>query len=360
MNERQTILEVSIKAFKHNVEEIKKVIGPNKDIMYVMKANAYGTYLNKNIELIKDFKMIATALVSEGIELRNSGYTGEIFVLNQPYIEDIKNILNYHITVGVASFDFIKELAKYNEDVTIHIELETGMGRTGFNIKDLDKVLTYLKKTNIKVEGVYTHLSSADSDKEFTDKQIDIFKEGVNTIKKYYPNIKYIHAEASCGILYKNDDFCNLVRPGMLLYGYNPTDQELDFKLEPTTKLKSKISFIKEVDKDTSISYGRTFITDKKMKIATIGIGYADGLKRSLSNTGEVVIDGKLCKIVGRVCMDSFMADVSNIPNVKVGDYVYIWDNKNITLEDVANKCNTINYEILSTISNRIPRVFID
>ena len=130
--------------------------------------------------------------------------------------------------------------------------------------------------------------------------------------------------------------------------------------LQPVAKLKSRILFIKKIEKDTSISYGRTFISKDKMTIATIGIGYADGIRRNLSNIGKVIIDGKKSNMVGTICMDSFMADVTNIDNVKVGDYVYIWDNDKIKLEDIANQCNTISYEILSTISNRVPRVFVD
>ncbi len=362
MNERQSILEISTSAFKHNVNEIKRLIGPNKDIMYVMKANSYGTYLNKNISLIKDFKIIATAIVKEAVELRDLGFKNEIFVLNQPYLEDIDNVVNHNVTIGVADLKFIKELSKRKESFTIHLELETGMGRTGFNINDLDEALKYLKTTkNILVEGIYTHLSTADKDKEFTSTQMSIFEQGVIKVKEYYPNIKYIHAEASNGILNVNSSLCNLVRPGILLYGYTPTDtMPTKIDLQPVAKLKSHILFLKEVPKGTSISYGRTFITPKKMTIATVGIGYADGIRRNLSNKGQVVVKDTLANMVGTVCMDSFMIDVTNIKNVKVGDYVYIWDNKNITLEEVAQECNTINYEILSTISNRVPRVFID
>lgn len=362
MNERQSILEISTSAFKHNIEEIKKIIGPNKDIMYVMKANSYGTYLNKNISLIKDFKIIATAIVKEAVELRKLGFENEIFVLNQPYLEDIDNVVKYNVTIGIASLSFLEQLSKLKSSFTIHLELETGMGRTGFNIADLDNVLKFLQTTkNIKVEGVYTHLSSADKDQEFTNSQMTLFKQGVAKIKEYYKDIKYIHAEASNGILNVNDAICNLVRPGILLYGYHPADnmpKTLDFR--PVAKLKSHVLFIKEVPKGTSISYGRTFITPKKMTIATIGIGYADGIRRNLSNKGKVIIKDKIVPIVGTVCMDSFMIDVTDIKDVKVGDYVYIWDNENITLEEIAEECNTINYEILSTISNRVPRVFID
>jgi alanine racemase len=151
-----------------------------------------------------------------------------------------------------------------------------------------------------------------------------------------------------------------MVRAGIIMYGYPASDNTFDkIDLKPVATLKSKISFIKEVPEGMSISYGRRFITDKKMKIATIGIGYADGIRRSLSNRGYVIINGCKCKIVGSVCMDSFLIDVTELDSVSVGDLVYIWDNELITLEEVAKWYDTINYEVISTISDRVPRIFV-
>ena len=182
----------------------------------------------------------------------------------------------------------------------------------------------------------------------------------IQEIQKRMP-LKYIHSHASNAILnFADSGIYNLVRPGMILYGY-PSDVETckKIKLEPMTRLKSKITFLKTVPEGTSIGYNRSFITEKETKVATIPIGYADGLRRILSNKGEVVIRGKKAKIIGKVCMDSFMVDVTDFEDVQVGDDVYIWDNAIITLENVAEQCDTINYEILSCISNRVPRVFI-
>lgn len=166
-----------------------------------------------------------------------------------------------------------------------------------------------------------------------------------------------MHIGNSAGVIQLKNLPGNMIRPGIMLYGYFP-DEALKNKinLQPCCKLKSKISFLKEVDEGTSISYGRTYTTNKKTKIANVPIGYADGIRRSLSNKGNVVINEKIVPIVGTVCMDSFMIDVTQIENVKIGDEVFIWDNKNITVEDIAKQCGTINYEILSTISNRVIR----
>ena len=150
------------------------------------------------------------------------------------------------------------------------------------------------------------------------------------------------------------------MRPGIILYGYEPTkDVNNKINLKPICKLKSKIVFLTELPENIAVSYSKTYITTKKTKVATIPVGYADGLRRNLSNCGYVVINNQKCRIIGNICMDSFMADVTDIANIKVGDDVYIWDNKNVTLEEIAEQCHTINYEILSTISNRVPRVFI-
>ena len=356
---RQSTLEINTKNFKYNVEQIKKYVGESKILIPVIKASGYGTYINKRLELIKDFEIVAVAIVDEAVELRNIGYKGEIIVLNQPCVEEINSIIENNITVGSSNMDFINEIGKTNKEVKIHIELETGMGRTGIFLKNLQEDINIIKQyKNIIVDGVYTHLSVADYDEDFTNKQIDLFTKGAKIVKENFENIKYIHCQASNGLLNYKVDICNACRPGIILYGYEASNTTFDkIHLRPVAKLKSKISFLKEVEKGQSISYGRTFIADNNMKIATIGLGYADGIRRELSNKGSVVINGRKARIVGKVCMDSFMVDVTNI-DCKLEDDVYIWDNKNVTLDEIAKECNTINYEIISTISSRVIRKF--
>ena len=171
--------------------------------------------------------------------------------------------------------------------------------------------------------------------------------------------IRYVHAQASTGILNFDNKEYNLVRPGLIIYGYYPDDSFKEkINLKPVAKLKSKITLIKTVKEGTSISYGRSFITKRESKIATIPIGYADGFRRALSNNGYVLIRGERVLIVGKVCMDSFMVDVTDLEKVEIGDDVYIWNNEQITLDEIANINDTISYEIISTISNRVPRKF--
>ena len=234
------------------------------------------------------------------------------------------------------------------------------MNRTGIKLDNLSSFIAKIKKNpNIIVEGVYTHLSSADYDESYTNKQLEIFKEGVQVIKSNFDTIKYIHSSASNGLMNYNDNVSNMVRPGIIMYGYESFDGALTkINVEPICKLKTKITFIKEVSENESISYSRKYITNKKMIVATIPIGYADGLRRELSNKGAVIVNGKKAPILGSICMDSCMIDVTDIEDVNVGCDVYVWDNNIQTVEDIADECNTINYEILSTISSRVPRVF--
>lgn len=358
---RQSYMEISKDNFKYNIKQIKEYVG-NKEIMPIIKANGYGTHVNKCIELIEDFNIVGVACVSEAIELRKVGYKGEIFVLNQPYLEDIDNIVKYDVTVGVCDINFVRGLARTEKVIKVHIELETGMNRTGVQSRYLESFIDdIVKYPSVIVEGIYTHFSSADSDIEYTNKQIDVFSSGVEYIKKRIDTIKYIHSSASNGLLNFNVDICNMVRAGIIIYGYASSGSTLDkIDIKPIAKLKSKINYIKVIDLDESVGYGRRYISNKRITVATVGIGYADGVRRSLSNKGHVVINGVKCPIIGSVCMDSFMVDVSEVLGVAVGDDVYIWDNQIITLEDIADTYDTINYEVLSGIGERVPRVFID
>lgn len=357
---RPTIMEIDLENFKYNINQIKNIVGNNVEIMPVIKANGYGTWINRCLEIINEFNIVAVATVDEGVYLRNIGYEKEIFVLNQPYLSEIDKIIKYNITIGLSSSSFLEELGKRNNKVNVHIEIGTGMGRTGVHPYKIEE---YLKKipSNIFVEGIYTHLSAADTDDEYTTKQLKSFNHAVLNAKKILGNIKYIHSAASNAILNYHESHFNLVRPGIIIYGYEacPTTHE-KIDLKPVAKLKSKITFLKEVEAGTSIGYGRSFITNCKTKVATIPIGYADGFRRTFSNGWEVLINGRKVPIIGKICMDSFMADVTKLENVNVGDDVFIWDNENIKLEDLANKCDTINYEILCDISERVPRKFLN
>lgn len=356
---RPVYLEINLNDFEFNIEQIQNYIGKNIELMPVIKANGYGTYINRKLEILNKFNIVAVATVDEGVYLRNLGYEKEIFVLNQPFESEIEKIIKYHIVVGISSYDFANKLAESGRDISVHVEIGTGMGRTGVHPYKIEKYLKSLSP-NIKIEGIYTHFSSADIDDEYSKKQLESFKIAVEKAKELLGEIKYIHAAASNALLNYPESHFNLVRPGIILYGYPASDETFEkINLKPIAKLKAKITFLKTVEKGTSIGYGRSYITEKQTKVATVPIGYADGFRRDFSNGWEVLINGKKAPIIGKVCMDSFMVDVSEIENVAIGDEVIIWDNENITLEQLATKCSTINYEILCTIGTRVPRKFV-
>ena len=356
---RPVYMEVNLDNLKFNIEQIQNYVGDSVKLMPVIKANGYGTYINKKIEVLNMFDIVAVANVDEAVFLRELGYEKEIFVLNQPFETEIEKILKYDIVVGISSYDFANKLAATNRNVKVHVEIGTGMGRTGVHPYKIEEFLKNLA-SNIEVEGIYTHFSAADIDEEYSRKQLNSFNIAVDKAKEILGNIKYIHAAASNALLNFPEAHFNLVRPGIILYGYPGAEDTFDkIDLKPIAKLKAKISFLKTVEKGTSIGYSRSYITDKETKVATIPIGYADGFRRDFSNGWEVLINGKKVPIIGKVCMDSFMADVTELEDVKLGDDVIIWDNENITLEELADKCNTINYEIICTISDRVPRKFI-
>ena len=358
---RPTIMEINIDNFKYNMEQIRNKLKPETTIMPIMKANAYGTYLNTKLEILNEYEIIGVAIVDEAIKLRELGYAKDIFILNQPDICEIDKIVENNLVVGVSSVQFIKEAQKQGKTIRVHIEIETGMGRTGVALEEIEEFMKELQKTdNINIEGIYTHLSSADNDEKYTREQLLIFQKAVEKITSIIGKVKYIHVSASNGIINYPEAQYNLVRVGMIMYGYESGNNIKEkISLKPVCKLKSKITFLKKVKKGTSISYGRRFVTTRESKIATIPIGYADGLKRMLSDKGNVIIRGKKVPIIGSICMDSFMADVTELKEVAEGDEVFIWDNNQITIEEIAKKCETINYEIISTISERVPRKFI-
>lgn len=356
---RPIVMEINLENFQHNINVIREKIGPDVAIMPVIKANAYGTYLNHRLDILNQFDIVAVANVDEGVFIRKLGYRKQIFVLNQPYETEIEKIIAYNIVVGISSYDFARQLGETGEPIKVHLEIGTGMGRTGVHPYRIDKYIEQLP-SNVIVEGIYTHLSSADIDDVYTEKQLKSFQAAVDTATNMLGKLKYVHAAASNGIVNFPDSHFNLVRTGIIMYGYASADDTLDkIDIKPIASLKGRITFLKTVGEGTSIGYSRSYITTRESKVATVPIGYADGMRRTFSNGWNVMVRGQLIPIIGKVCMDSFMIDVTDLDEVALGDEVIIWDNEHITVEDLAAHCDTINYEILCTISDRVPRVFL-
>lgn len=358
---------VNLENIKHNLDQIKEKVNNDVNIIAMVKADAYGlgdTEVTKFLETL-GVNLFGVAIVDEGVHLRNNSINSYILVTGQFLEEDIKNILEFNLAVSVSNLALLEKLneeaVKQEKTVKVHIKVDTGMTRLGFGTNEILSIVKHIKNTftNVIIDGIYTHLSSADSDDEYTIAQLNKFD---NTIKLLFENghkFNYIHALNSSGLLKFPKYSYNTVRVGDILYGYYPDESLRNYIfLKPSVKIVAPIIHLRNICSDCSISYSRTFKSKTNMKIATIQMGYADGLDRKLSNQLNVYISGFPCKIVGNICMDMCMVDVSNVSNVNVGDYCTIID-YNDSIYDIANIIGTINYEIISRISKRVKRLYV-
>lgn len=365
---RGTIAEISLSAISSNLNQVKLKIGKRK-ILAVVKALAYG---HGAIPVAKRLiaggvDMLGVATVEEGIELRDAGISHPIVVLLgiNPY--EIPALLDYNMTPVLYSLSISKALSGASKNkgkvTNVHIKIDTGMGRLGIIAEesiDIIKEIAGLK--GLRLEGLMTHFSDADLvDKDYARFQLKRFNDVIKGLKKIGIKFPLCHAANSAAILTFPPSFFNMVRPGIMLYGYLPSAEINSPDLRPALTLKSRILAIKRVSAGTPISYGRTFVTARKSTIAVLPIGYADGYSRMLSNRGEVLIKGKRSPVVGRVCMDMTMVDVTGIHGVREGDEVILIGKQgkySISADEIAKKIGTIPYEVLCSISSRVPRVY--
>ncbi len=352
-------------AIKHNFQEIKKQIPYGTQIMPVIKADAYGHGALTFANILKDdADCFAVATVDEAVELRTNGIETPILVLGHTFRQEMEEAVRYDIILTVTSYDdavWLSEIAQaLDKPATVHIKVDTGMSRIGFKpTEESRKIIRKIDSLkNITVDGVFTHFATADeADKNFTKIQAERFFEFTKDLSAEY----IFHAGNSAAIMQHKSASFDMMRPGIILYGLHPSD-EVDksvLDLKPVMELISHIAFVKTIQKGDAVSYGRTFVADKEMKIATIPVGYADGYPRLLSNKGRIIINGKYAPIVGRICMDQFMVDVTDIDNVNTGDKVILIGgdgNISVTADEIADLAGTINYEVVCGISKRVPR----
>lgn len=366
---------IDLNKLKYNIMNIRKKTGNNKKILMAVKANAYGhgaitisDFLQSNG--LVDYLGVATS--GEGLELRKNGINLPILKFSQCFEEEMIDIIKNDIEIASYSEDFINKLNQIANDLgkiaIIHLKIDTGMGRVGVLPKNIEKICNILKKCkNIKLKGIMTHFPSSDSrDKEFTKKQILLFKKCVEEIKSFGLDPEIIHAANSGAVIDHEEAYFDMVRPGIMCYGYYPSNETSQkISIEPIMSLVSKISYLKKVEKNTPISYGRTYHTfEKECYIATIPTGYGDGYNRSLSNRGKVCIKETEYKIAGRICMDQFMIDIGgNSPKLKTGDDVVLFGSFNkdsISLDYLCSLLNTINYEVLCNVAPRVERIYLN
>lgn len=354
-------LYVNLNNIKYNIERIRENLKEETGIIAMVKANAYGAGMvdvTKYLETlnISDF---GVALVSEGVTLRENGIKSNILVTSQFLEEDILDVINNELSVSICEVELARKLNEKAKEldkiVKVHIKIDTGMTRLGFNTEDAIKNICYIRDnfTNLIIDGIYTHLSSADTNEEYTLMQLEKFDDIYNELLDLGFKFKYVHILNSAGtFLYSKYQYTH-VRIGIAMYGYLP-DYSLKEKLDlkPALKLAADIIHINDVKKDTSVSYSRTYTAKSDEKIAVVQIGYADGLPRVLSNKYNT----NLGKIVGNICMDMCMIKLEKDANI--GDEVVIFDFTN-DLEELSSICNTINYEIISGIGQRVKRVYI-
>lgn len=374
MSNKRIFAEIKLENALKNMEAFKNNINKDTRIIAVIKADGYGhgsVKLAHTIENLDYLYGFAVATAEEALELRDNNIKKPILILGYTFNDDYEELIKNNVTLCVFTKTMLKEIneaaSKCNLMATVHIKVDTGMSRIGVKPNDegLEIVKYAVELDNINVEGMFTHFSKADEiDKSFTKKQIERYLSFNKLLEENGISIKYKHISNSAGIIEVKDANLDIVRAGITLYGLWPSNEVSKdiIDLHPLMTLKSSVVYVKTIDKDTMVSYGGTYCAEDNVKIATIPCGYADGIPRGLSNKGQVLIHGKRCNIVGRVCMDQFMVDVSHIDDIDILDEVVIigtQGNETITAEEVGDISGRFNYELVCEISKRVPRVYI-
>lgn len=366
--------KIDLDAIASNMERMKSNLKPNTKIIAVIKADGYGHGAVQIAQMLENLEYIwgyAVATLDEAVVLKAEGMNKPILVLGCVFPDQYMEMLKYNIRMNVYTEEMAEAISQMaaREGMTayMHIKLDTGMARLGFDTseKSVEAIHRISTMKNICMEGIFTHFAKADeADKTFTQKQIKDFMWMTQRLKEKGVEFQYEHCANSAAIIDVSDAHFDLVRAGISIFGLYPSDEvnkEL-VKLKPALALKSHVAFVKEIQVGTPISYGGTFVSDKPMTIATIPVGYADGYPRNLSNLGYVLIRGKKAPIVGRVCMDQFMVDVTDIEGVCFGDNVTLIgkDGKEtISVEDLSDLSGRFNYEFICDLGKRIPRVYV-
>lgn len=368
----RTYVEIDLDAIKHNIRCEREKVGDKVKIMAIIKANAYGHGDIEVAEALKDeVDAYGVAIIEEALKLRKAGVTKMILILGHTGKIWYDDLIKNDISQAVYSYEMAKilseEAMRLGKKAKIHIKVDTGMGRIGFQpVKDNIEVIYAISRLpGIEIEGIFTHFARAD------EKTIEPAREPfrkyitfVEELEKRGVKIPIHHVSNSASIIGFPEANLDMVRSGITTYGLYPSDEVAKdvLVLEPAMQWKSIISYIKTVEPGTSISYGGTFTAKEKMTVATIPVGYADGMKRDLSGKGRVLIHGQYAPILGRICMDQFMVDVSHIKEAAIGDTVTIFGKdgeKNIPVEEIAEKSHSFNYEFVCSITNRVPRKYL-
>ncbi|MDD6735037.1 MAG: alanine racemase [Clostridiales bacterium] len=367
----RTWAEIDIDALKYNITNIKSIIGKSR-LMAVVKADAYGHGYRECCRVMAEngADSFAVAMLDEAKEIRRAGLSNPILILGASCAEEADEIINYDIMPNVSDMRFAKVLSesavRLGKTVKVHLKIDTGMSRVGFvagedNSELIREILRISKLPGIEIDGIFSHFACADeANSDYTYLQFNRFIKLTGELEAAGLKIPCRHIANSAAIMMYPEMHLDMVRAGVILYGYYPSDEvdKTRLSLKPVMTLKSRVSFLKTVESGVGVSYGKTYITDRNTKIATIPVGYADGYLRCLSQKAKMETGGKLCEVIGRICMDQCMIDVTNVNNINVGDEVIIFGNGLITADNIAEWMSTINYEVLCLVSKRIPRIY--
>lgn len=375
---KRTWADIDLDAIEHNYHVIRDAVKSETMICCIIKADAYG---HGAVMLAHEYERLgadwfAVSNIEEATQLRTNGISTPILILGYTPPEMAYELASNNISQSILSIDYAKKLsdcaAKSNVSVKVHIKVDTGMSRIGFMYqspmrdgKSIDEMADACRLPNLLPEGIFTHFAVADEGEDgenFTKEQFDDFIDAVSKLEHLGIKFKIRHCSNSAAIFDYPEYYLDMVRPGVILYGLEPSSKiENPHDLVPAMELKTVISLIKTVEPCSSVSYGRTYITEKPTKIATLPIGYADGYLRAYSGRADVIVNGKRAPIIGRVCMDQLMIDVTDCTGINEGDTVTVFGKDKgeyLSIDELANMAGTINYELICILGKRVPRIY--
>ena len=373
---RATRAEIDLTAFRHNLQNLRKYLDPQTRIMAVVKADAYGHGAVPCARIAVESgaaNYLGAGVIEEGIELRENGLNAPILILGSIFPDEAEDLVRHNLATILCTQPLAqalsKEAEKQDKTVSVHIKVDTGMNRLGISPENLPALLDQVRNLkNLKIEAVSTHFSSADDeDLSVTQAQLEKFQTALTILQKEGVHTPIVHCANTSALFKFPESHFNMVRPGLILYGVLPSPSlrpiidQGENPFQPVMQWKSQIILLKPIAKNQPVSYSGSFTTQRDCLIATLPIGYADGLHRMLSNKMDVLIRGRRAPQVGNICMDMILIDVTDIPDVQAGDEVVIFGRQGdemISVEELAVKGKTIPYEILCSVSKRVPRIY--
>lgn len=386
MEKQLTWAEIDLSAYAHNIKELKRATQPQARLMAVVKANGYGHGAKEvaRTALQNGAEFLGVARLHEAVELRKAGLAAPILIFGYSSPDSAPALIDYDLIQTVysptAAEALSEQAARQGKKIKIHIKVDSGMGRLGLLLEEtadgashnipaagtVRDVEAISRLANLEMDGIFTHFATSDSaDKSYADSQLKRFMEFLNRLDQAGLKPPLAHAANSAAVIDLPDSHLDMVRPGIATYGLYPSEEvnQPNVKLKPVMTLKSRIIHLKKVPAGFHISYGITYCTEKPTTIATVPVGYADGYNRLLSSRGHMLVHGKRVPVVGRVCMDLTMLDVGALKDVQIEDEVDVFGqqgNEAVTADELASTLNTINYEIVTSITARVPRVFLE